>query len=96
MPRFLTYKRPSSAQPPAAVTEFYREEFLKHKRCLQRQREYYSERVITEVDAALSRVILHLEQLCARQNADQVVGRLLRELDVVTGLSAWSDAKKAN
>ena len=41
MPRFVTDSRPISAQHP--LTEFYREEFLKHHRCLQQQRPYYSE-----------------------------------------------------
>ena len=45
MPRFVTDSRPISAQHP--LTEFYREEFLKHHRCLQQQRPYYSESAIT-------------------------------------------------
>ena len=53
MPRFVTDSRPISAQHP--ITEFYREEFLKHQRCLQQQRAYYSERAITDVEAALTR-----------------------------------------
>jgi Mg-chelatase subunit ChlI len=96
MPRFLTDRRLSSAQVPSALTDFYREEIVKHRQCLRRQREYYSERAITEVDAALSRLIMRLEQLCMSKNADKVVGRLLRELDAVTGLSASSDSKKSN
>ena len=42
MPRFVTHSRPISAQHP--LIEFYREEFVKHRRCLQQQRPYYSER----------------------------------------------------
>ena len=52
MPRFVPDSRPISAQHP--IAEFYREEFLKHHRCLQRQRPYYSESAITDVEAALS------------------------------------------
>ncbi len=73
--------------------EFYREEFAKHRRCLQQQRQYYSESAITGVEAALSRIMSHLDQLCTRENADQVVSSLLKKFDVVTGLSAWSDPK---
>lgn len=72
-------------------TEFYREELLKHRLCLERQREYYSERAITDVEAALTTIIARLEQLSSKEDADQVVGRLLRKLDVVTGLSNWTD-----
>jgi len=75
------------------VTEFYREEFLKHRRCLQRQRPYYSESAITDVEAALTRIMGQLEQLCTRDNADEVVSSLLKKIDIVTNLSAWSDPK---
>ncbi len=46
MHRFVTDRRPSSALPQGLRIEFYREELIKHQRCLQRQREYYSERAI--------------------------------------------------
>ena len=91
MPRFVTDSRPISAQHP--LTEFYREEFIKHHRCLQQQRPYYSERAITDVEAALSRIMGQLEQLSTQANAPQLVSSLLKKFDVVTGLSAWSDPK---
>ena len=86
----------SKARPGSNLTDFYREEFLKHRRCLEQQREYYSERAITEVEAALTRTLSQLEQLCRKDNADKVVSDLLRKFDVVTNLSAWSDPKKAH
>ena len=92
MPRFATMSRPISAQHP--LTEFYREEFLKHQRCLQRQRPYYSESAITGVEAALTRIMGQLEQLCSKDNADQVVSSLLKKIDLVTRLSSWSDPKQ--
>ena len=91
MPRFVTESRPISAQHP--VVEFYREEFVKHHRCLQRQRPYYSESAITDVETALSNVMGQIEQLSTQDNAPQVVSSLLKKFDVVTGLSAWSDPK---
>jgi hypothetical protein len=91
MPRFVTDSRPISAQHP--IAEFYREEFAKHRRCLQRQRPYYSESAITDVEAALAKVMNRLEQLSTQANAPQVVSSLLKKFDVVTGLSAWSDPK---
>ena len=91
MPRFVTDSRPISAQHP--LTEFYREEFLKHQRCLQRQRAYFSEDAITDVEDALIRIMGQLEQLCSKDNAPEVVSSLLKKFDVVTGLSAWSDPK---
>ena len=47
MTRFASVPRPISALHP--IQEFYREEFLKHRRCLQQQRPYYSEDAITGV-----------------------------------------------
>ena len=89
MPRFVSDSRPTSAQRP--LTEFYRQEFLKHQQCLQRQRPYYSESAITDVDAALIRIIAELESLSSKDNAPQLVSVLLKKFDLVTGLSAWSD-----
>jgi hypothetical protein len=60
MPRFVTDSRPISAQHP--IAEFYREEFVKHHRCLQRQRAYYSESAITDAEAALTKIFAELEQ----------------------------------
>lgn len=91
MPRSGTDSRPISAQYP--IMEFYREEFVKHHRCLQEHRPYFSETAITDVEAALTRIMSELEQLCAKDDANQVVSLLLKQFDVVTGLSAWSDPK---
>jgi hypothetical protein len=87
----VTDSRPISAQHP--IAEFYREEFAKHRRCLQRQRPYFSESAITDVEAALANVMSQLEKLSTQDNAPQVVSTLLKKFDVVTGLSAWSDPK---
>jgi hypothetical protein len=74
--------------------DFYRQEFIKHRECLARQREYFSEGAITNADEALARVLNQLEKLCACDNADQVIAGLLRKFDAVTGLSAWSDPRQ--
>ncbi len=94
MPRFATDTRPISA--PHAITEFYREEFLKHHRCLQQQRPYYSETAITDVELALTKIINELEHLSSQEDASQLVASLLKQFDVVTGLSAWSDPKRTH
>jgi hypothetical protein len=78
------------------LADFYREEFLKHQRCLEQQREYYSDGAITSVEQALTRIISQLDHLSKKDNADQVVGRLLRTFNVVTGLSSWSDPKNVH
>jgi hypothetical protein len=91
MKRSATEPRPMFAQH--TITEFYREEFLKHRQCLQQQRDYFSEGAITDVEAALTRAMSQLESLCTQDNVNQLVSSLLKQFDVVTGLSAWSDPK---
>lgn len=76
------------------TADFYRQEFIRHRECLAAQREYFSEQAITDADRALARVLNQLDQLCTRDNADTIIGKLLRQFNAVTGLSAWSDPSK--
>ncbi|MFN8059360.1 MAG: hypothetical protein U0Q12_09345 [Vicinamibacterales bacterium] len=80
--------------PATYLADFYLEEIRKHQEWLQRQREFYTERAVSDVEAALSRVVAQLERLCLQEDAPNVVSRLLKQLDVVTGLSAWSPTQK--
>jgi hypothetical protein len=93
MARVVSPDRVSSA-PVSLPSDFYREEFIRHRECLLRQREYFSEGAITDADRALACVLSRLEQLCAQGNADQLIARLLRSFNAVTGLSGWSDPKQ--
>ena len=74
--------------------DFYRQEFMKHRECLARQREYFSEGALSDADQALARVLNELEHLCSCDNADQLIADLLRQFNAVTNLSAWSDPKQ--
>lgn len=94
MPR-LFIDRPGPA-PSSPITEFYKEEFLKHHRCLQEQREFFSAQAINNVESALLRIISQVDKLSAKADANQVAEKLLREIDVVTRLSAWSDPQKTH
>ena len=94
MSRFLTDSRPQCDPTCHSLSTFYREEFIRCQRCLEQQRECYSERAIREAEGALTRVMAQLDRLCASDDADQVVGRLLRQFDAVTHLSAWSDPRQ--
>jgi hypothetical protein len=93
MARTVSSGRLVSTQGPGPA-DFYRQEFIRHRECLARQREYFSEGAITNADQALARVLSRLDQLCACDNADQVIAGLLRKFNAVTGLSAWSDPKQ--
>jgi methylphosphotriester-DNA--protein-cysteine methyltransferase len=92
--RFLADSRPQCDPVFHSVSNFYREEFVKCKRCLEQQREYYSAGAVADVEKALTQVMAQLDRLCTEGDADQVVSRLLRQFDVVTGLSAWSDPRQ--
>jgi hypothetical protein len=76
------------------LTDFFREELLKHQQCLERQREYYSDTAITQAEDAITRIVGQLEILCQRDDACQMMGELLRKFDLVTKLSAWTEADK--
>jgi hypothetical protein len=94
--RFLTDSLPQREPVFHSLTNFYREEFVKCQRCLEEQREYYSERAISDVERALTRAMSELDRLCTNGEADKVVSNLLRQFDIVTGLSAWTDPKQIN
>ena len=74
----------------SVLSDFYRSEFIRHRECLAMQREYFSERAITDADEALAKVLGRLEQICQKDDADQLIGRLLRQFNAVTNLSGWS------
>jgi hypothetical protein len=93
MARIVTSGRVSKAHV-SVPADFYRQEFMKHRECLARQREYFSELAINNADQALARILNDLEQLCACDNADQLIAALLRQFNAVTGLSAWSEPKQ--
>ena len=87
MPRLQSVPRPCSA---SVLVDFYRQELLRHHDCLEQQREYYSHRAIEEAEAGLMRLLAQLDQLCAKEDANELVAEILRKYDVVTGLSALS------
>ena len=94
--RFLTDSRPPCDPVVHSLSNFYREEFVKCQRCLEQQREYYSERAIDDAERALTKVLSELDRLCTEADANQVVSRLLHQFDIVAGLSAWTDPRQIN
>ncbi len=94
--RFLAAKRHAALSPSAVRTNFYREELVKHWQCLEWQREYFSEKAITDVEFALGRLMSEVDRLCEQEHGDQLVSQLLRKIDGVTRLSAWSDRQQTH
>jgi hypothetical protein len=91
--RFLTDSRPQPDSVFYSLSNFYREEFIKCQRCLDAQREYYSDRAISDVEQAITKVLAQLDRLCKSADADRVVSRLLQQFDTVARPSAWSDPR---
>jgi hypothetical protein len=94
--RFLTDSRPACEPVFYSRSNFYREEFLKCQRCLDQQREYYSERTIDDVEQALRKILNQLDHLCTSSDADQVVSQLLSQFNIVTGPNSWTDPRHVN
>ena len=92
--RFLTDSHPHCDPVLHTLSNFYREEVVKCQRCLEQQREFYSERTISEVERALSRVMSQLDRLCITADADKVVSHLLRQFNTVSRPSTWSDPRQ--
>ncbi len=92
----IAHQRPLYGPTCQCRIEFFREEFRKHHQCLERQREYYSDVAITQAENALARILQQIEQLCQRDDACEVVGQLLRQFDVVTKLSAWTEPRNVH
>ena len=78
----------------SVLSDFYRTEFIRHRECLALQREYFSERAISDADEALGKLLGKLEQICQKDGADQLICRLLRQFNAVTNLSGWSDPQQ--
>jgi hypothetical protein len=94
--RVLTDVRPPAESVFYSLSNFYREEFVKCQRCLEQQREYYSERAIGDVERALTKVMSQLDHICNEADADEIISRILQQFDVVTGLVAWTDPRQVN
>ncbi len=94
--RFLSDACPQAEPIFHPLSNFYREEFVKCQRCLDAHRECYSERTITEVEQALSKVLSELDHLCAKEDADRIVSGLLQKFDTLTLLSTWSDPRQTH
>ena len=98
----LTSVDPASRPKPLCgpscqcLAEFFREEFLKHHQCLENQREYFSDAAIERAEQALSQAMSQIDRLCQREDACEVIGQLLRQIDMVTKLSAFTEVQTLN
>ena len=94
--RFVTEPQRSASPAFHCLSDFYREEVLRCQHCLDAQRECYSAQTIHEVEQALTRIMSSLDHICTSSDADAVIGQLLQQFDVATGLMRWSDPKQVH
>ena len=69
------------------ISEFYREEFLRHKIRLEYQRPFFADKTYEEVQSALDRIITEIDKICEVENFEELASHLLHRFDVVTNLS---------
>ena len=93
MSGFLTDARQRARTRPSASLISTAKNFSSTAAVSKQQRDCYSECAIAQVEAALTQVMSRLETLCRQQDCEQVVSQLLKQFDILTGLSAWSDPK---
>ena len=73
---------------------FYREELFRHWRCLEQQREHYSDKAIADIECALGKLMLRVDVLCDDERGQKLVAELLCKIDGVTRLSSWSKSTR--
>ena len=69
------------------ITDFYREEFLRHKCRLEYQRTFFSEGTYEEIEGVLNRIISEMDRICEVDNFEELASHLLQRIDIVTNLS---------
>jgi hypothetical protein len=87
----LSIQWPLAGMGCQCLAAFFREEFLKHHQCLEAQREYFSDIAIRQAEEALNRILSEIDQLSQRDDACALIEQLLRQIDAVTNLSAWTE-----
>ena len=70
------------------ISEFYREEFLRHKNRLECQRTFFAEQTYEEIENVLNRLITEIDHICEAENFEELASHLLQRIDVVTNLSS--------
>ena len=69
------------------ISDFYREEFLRHKIRLEYQRPFVADSKFEEIETALDRIITEIDKICEVENFESLASHLLHRFDDVTNLS---------
>ena len=70
------------------ISDFYREEFLRHKSRLECQRTFFGEGTYEEIEGVLNKIIAEMDRICEVDNFEELASHLLHRIDIVTNLSA--------
>jgi len=74
-------------QKKKEITDFYREEFLRHKSRLETQKTFFTDETYVEIEAVLNKIIEEMDKMSQVDNFAELAGHLLQRIDVVTSLS---------
>ena len=69
------------------ISEFYRQEFLRHKSRLETQRTFFAEETYGEIESVLNKIIEDMDKISQVDNFEELASHLLQRIDVVTSLS---------
>ena len=70
------------------ISDFYREEFLRHKGRLECQRPFFAEKTYEEIESVINNLIEEMDRICEVENLEELASHLLRRIDIVTNLSS--------
>ena len=70
------------------ISDFYREEFLRHKSRLEHQRSFFAHKTYEEIESVLNRIIDEMDRICEVENFEELASHLLHRIDIVTNLSS--------
>jgi hypothetical protein len=70
------------------ISDFYREEFERHKDRLECQRTFFAEKTYEEIEGILNRIITEIDRISQVDNFEELASHLLYRIDIVTNLSS--------
>ena len=70
------------------ISEFYRQEFIRHKSRLETQRTFFAEQTYGEIESVLDKIIEEMDKISQVDNFEELASHLLHRIDIVTSLSA--------
>ncbi len=70
------------------ISDFYREEFKRHRSRLECQHSFFGEQTYGEIETVLNKIIEEIDKISDVDNFEELASHLLYRIDVVTSLSA--------